>query len=254
MADEWMEGTGADALEGSDDANTIDDKVTASLQNPLDRLLAMYRRAARIAYASASSVTISAGEVTCSNTLDTVHRMRRNTAAVTLSFPTDLDTGSEAANTTYYVYAVADADATTFTGVISASATAPTGVTYYQNLGSFKNNASSNIDVYTVVNETTTLAYIKYYSTSGTTGTSISPSDLKICSGIRTVAGSSTATVTGLPFTSATSYVALVCHGDASESNASENNVNIDRYSGSQITIYNRSTGTTYAAWIAIGT
>ena len=84
--------------------------------------------------------------------------MRRNTAAVTITLPTagasgdSLDTGNAAASTWYYVYAVADADATTFTGVCSASSTTPTGDTYFRYLGRFYNNASDNISAMSVEN------------------------------------------------------------------------------------------------------
>ena len=83
-ADKWMEGTGSDALEGGDDANTIDDKVTASLQNPLDRLLTNYRSGCTVAYASASTVTVGIGECTLQDTGDTIRRMRKVTSAITV--------------------------------------------------------------------------------------------------------------------------------------------------------------------------
>jgi hypothetical protein len=48
----------------------------------------------------------------------------------------------------YHVYAVANANATTFTGICSASASAPTGAsyTYFRYLGSFYNNSADNIE------------------------------------------------------------------------------------------------------------
>ena len=80
--------------------------------------------------------------------------MRRNTATVTITLPASgasgnsLDTGNAAISTWYHGYAVADADATTFTGICSASASAPTGYTYFRYLGSFYNNASDNIALF----------------------------------------------------------------------------------------------------------
>lgn len=153
MANEWMRGTGDDALQGSTNASLIDDYVTAYLQDPLDRLLSRYRRGCRIDYASTTTVTVGIGEIVCSNSGDTIHKMRKNTSAITLSTAADLDTGSVAASSTYYVHAVADADATTFTGIISLSATAPTGVTYFKKLGSFKTDASVYITEPTVEND-----------------------------------------------------------------------------------------------------
>ena len=70
--------------------------------------------------------------------------MRQNTTATTVTWA-DIDTGAEAASTTYYVYAVADADATTATFMISANSSTPTGATYYKRIGSFYNDSSSNI-------------------------------------------------------------------------------------------------------------
>lgn len=148
MANEWMKGTGTDALEGSTLAADIDDNVTAYIQDPLNRLLANYRKRCFVEYASASTVTISIGEVTCTDSGGTVHRMRQNTAsdgAITLDITADLDTGSETVTTWYYVYAVADADATTFTGIISISSTFPTGVSYAKLLGKFYNNSDGDI-------------------------------------------------------------------------------------------------------------
>jgi hypothetical protein len=144
MAD-WKRGTGIAALLGSTNSSLIDDYVTDYLQDPLDRMLISYRRGCVVRYTSASSVTIGAGELTLRNSADTIKRFRANTAEVVLDLTTDLDTGAEAATTQYYVYAVADAAATTFTGIISASATFPTGVTYARKIGYFYNDASSNI-------------------------------------------------------------------------------------------------------------
>jgi hypothetical protein len=89
-------------------------------------------------------LTIDAGSIVCSNVDGSVLRTRSNTASVTVTWA-NIDTGSEAGSTTYYVYAVADADLATFTAKISLSATVPTGVTYYRLLGSFYNDASSNV-------------------------------------------------------------------------------------------------------------
>jgi hypothetical protein len=146
MANLWMEGTGSDALEGGDNANTIDDKTTASLQDPLDRLLATLRVDCEVAYASSATVTIAAGSVSAQNSGATIRRFRQNTTATTLDITSDLDTGAEANSTWYYIWAVADADATTFTGVLSVSDSFPSGITYARLLGKFFNNSSGNIE------------------------------------------------------------------------------------------------------------
>lgn len=115
----------------------------------LDRLLANYNTIA-LSYSSASQLTASIGEVVCSNSDGSTRKMRQNTSATTITW-SDIDTGSEAASTTYYVYASCDADAATAVFKISTSSTAPTGVTSYKKIGSFYNDSSSNIsNIYNV--------------------------------------------------------------------------------------------------------
>ena len=151
-ANEW-ENISVDYLDGDTVLfNDIDDEINDHMNEPLTRLLAGYRKEAKIVYATAATLTVEAGEVVCSNSAGTLRKMRRNTSSTTVEW-TDIDTGSEAASTTYYVYAIADADATTFTIKITLSATAPSSVTYYAKLGSFYNNVSSNIEA--IVNDDT---------------------------------------------------------------------------------------------------
>lgn len=110
----------------------------------IDRMLSKYNTI-RLTYSSASTIVASIGEVMVSNSAGTARLMLNNTSATNITF-SDLDTGSEASATTYYVYAVAaSATAETATFKISTSSTAPTGVTYYKRLGSFYNDSSSNI-------------------------------------------------------------------------------------------------------------
>ncbi len=152
-ANEWRNGDGSNTIPGTTNVSDIDAASYEDLAYPLDRLLAGYRESVKVSYASASSLTVSAGEVVCSNSGGTVRKMRRNTSSTTVTF-SDLDTGVEASSTTYYLYAVADSDAETFTVKISASSTAPSGVTYFKKLGSFFNNSSSNVDnTQTVTND-----------------------------------------------------------------------------------------------------
>lgn len=111
----------------------------------LDRTLQSYRSGMRMNYSSATTISVSAGQVWVSNAAGTIRLALSNSAATNVTF-TNLDTGSEAASTTYYLYAIAAAaDSESATFKISASSTAPTGVTYYKRLGSFYNNSSSNI-------------------------------------------------------------------------------------------------------------
>lgn len=143
-ANEWRKGTGNNTILGSELINDIDKISFENIVDPLDRVLAGYRNGAIIEYSSATQVTVSQGSVVCENADGSVRKMRQNTSTTTVTW-SDLDTGAEASSTTYYLYANCDADATTFTVDISASATSPSGTTSYKKLGTFLNNASSNI-------------------------------------------------------------------------------------------------------------
>lgn len=147
-ANEWREGTGANTLLGTTTVSDVDAAIYQNMTDPLDRLLKNERFGAQLKYNSVSTIDITAGNLTCSNSAGTISRFRAVTSAVTLSWA-DIDTGAEASGTTYYVYANCDADATTFTGKISTSSTTPTGVTYFRRLGSFVNDGSSNITAVT---------------------------------------------------------------------------------------------------------
>jgi len=128
---------------GTTEINDYDVVIPAN-NEAIDRLLTNYRQGVRINYSSSSALSLSAGEVVCSNSDGSVRRFRKNTSATTVDWD-DIDTSSEEASETYYVYAVADTDATTFTFKISKSATSPTGATYFKKLGSFYNNSDSDI-------------------------------------------------------------------------------------------------------------
>ena len=128
---------------GSESPSDLDDLITTN-NDVVDRLLSDYRQGAKISYSSATTLSVSSGQVTCDNSARTSRKWRENTSATSVTF-SSIDTSTEAASTTYYVYAVADTDATTFTIVISKSSTEPSGATYYAKLGQFYNNSSSNI-------------------------------------------------------------------------------------------------------------
>jgi len=80
------------------------------------------------------------------NAGDTVRKLRVVTSVTTLS-ASDLDTGSMAANTPYYIYATADAASTEPVFVFSANATTPSGYTYYKRIGWFYNETINVLDV-----------------------------------------------------------------------------------------------------------
>lgn len=142
---QWREGGTELSIAGTESPSDIDEVSYENVVAPLHRLLANYREGAEIVYASASTLTVEDGEVVLSNATGTIRLMQQNTSDTTVSW-SDLDTGSEAASTTYYLYAyqatVADTD---FDIAISLSSSTPTGITYYKRLGSFYNDAGSNI-------------------------------------------------------------------------------------------------------------
>jgi len=156
-ANEWRKGTGEDVLLGTEKINDIDKISFENIVEPAERLLANYVQGAVLTYSSGSTINITAGSVTCSNTAGTVRKMRLNTSTVSATFAGNLDTGLEAAATQYYLFANCDADADTFTVKISANATTPAGVTSYKRLGSFYNNGSSDIDASKIVNDARSL-------------------------------------------------------------------------------------------------
>lgn len=110
----------------------------------LDNLLANYRQALRLTYNSATTITVSAGECTVSNSGGTIRYFRKNSSSSDLT-SADLDTGSFSVSTTYYVYAVGDVSQAAAQFKISLSSTSPTGFSYYKRLGRFTLDSSSNI-------------------------------------------------------------------------------------------------------------
>ncbi len=252
-SEEWRKATGEDTPLGTEDINDLDDVLFERVVSPLDRALAENIRGATLVYNSGATINISAGSVVCSNTAGTVRKMRHNTSTVSATFAGNLDVGAEAGSTTYYAYGNCDADATTFTVKISASSTSPTGVTSYIKLGSFYNDASSDIDktkIFTVpygnVRADSTgrglVMDIRSYGTSYSSYTSKVGADLKIAYGYaRNIAGSSTQAVTNLPFSSATTY-SCVCGGFGTQSAAVASPTISSQDSGSQMTIRNNHT------------
>lgn len=150
-ADQWDK----NELAGTINASDIDYYNLAN-NEATDRLLYTYRQGCALVYASASTITVNSGALALPNLTGSVVRWRRNTSNTTVAW-SNIDTGTEANSTTYYIYGVADTDATTFTCVISTNSSAPTGVTYYRRLGSFYNDASGNITQITNDNDITEL-------------------------------------------------------------------------------------------------
>jgi len=130
--------------QGTESSGTIDNIMRIN-QAAQDRLLYNYRYGATVVPNSVSSVDVLAGNLSLPNSAGTVVRYGHNTTTVNVPWSV-LDTGSEESSKTYYVWAVLDADATTFTIKTSLSSSAPASSTYYRKLGRFYNNASSSIE------------------------------------------------------------------------------------------------------------
>ena len=143
---QWRQGGTEKSIAGSESPSDIDEVSYENIVAPNERLLSNYQEGAKISYSSATTISISAGEVMLSNSGGTVRLMQQNTSAKTATF-SDIDTGAEEASKTYYVYAyqetVADTD---FDIIISLSSSAPSGATYYARLGSFYNNSDGDIE------------------------------------------------------------------------------------------------------------
>lgn len=114
-----------------------------SYNTSMKALLKNYRAGCSVDYKGAADLYVRAGELYIGDASGN-GAYRQNTSDTTVTW-TNIDTSSEANSTVYYVYAVADSAATTFTVVISANATTPTGCTYYRLIGTFYNDASGNI-------------------------------------------------------------------------------------------------------------
>src|SRR3990167_1823958 len=138
-ADEWLKSQPA----GTDLINDLD-VIIQENNTAIDRVLSNFGTIGLV-YSSASAITATSGGVVCSNSDGSVRKMRLNTSTTSVGWG-DIDTGAEAAGTTYIVWALCDADATTATFKISTSTSAPSGATSYAKIGSFYNNASSDID------------------------------------------------------------------------------------------------------------
>jgi hypothetical protein len=133
---------------GSRDAADIDTYIQDN-NTAVERLLSEYRRGASISYASASTLSVSAGSIMVSNADGSNQEMLKNTTATTVTWA-NIDTGAEGVSKTYNVFGYGDSSADTFSIVISESSI-PSGITNYLKLGTFYNNSSGNIE--SVTNE-----------------------------------------------------------------------------------------------------
>jgi len=236
----WVKGKPA----GTINPGTIDDTIGEN-NDALDLVLSTFQQGCKISYSSAAQITVGSGGVVVSNSAGTVRLMLANTSATTVTWA-DIDTGAEAASTTYYLYAIGSATTdTVFTVKISTSSSAPTGVTYYKRLGSFYNDSSSNIAGAEIINDDDNSVAPAYdYSSSASAYTVRTIGDLKICYG--TIVCDGDTIVSNLPFASASSYTVIL-----SNSLTSENYVNgVTKTDGTAFRIRGQSITN---HWIAIG-
>ena len=172
----------------------------------IDLMLQDYRSGhVSITLVSTSEIDIGPGGVMLSNSGGSTRLMVANSTLTAMS-STNIDTGTISASSTYYIYAYASSTtATTFSIIYSASSTSPTGITYYARLGSFTTDSSKNFVTVSSDVSTGAIGSILSYAT-GTTGTSVSQPSLKIAFGQFTGGGGASSTITGLTFSSSSSY------------------------------------------------
>lgn len=130
---------------GTRSPSDLDSYIPAN-NSALDTQLSGNRQGTTLKYAAAATLTVTAGEIVCSNLAGTTRLFLRNTSDTTVSWA-NIDAGAEEVSTTYYVFAGTSNPAdTTFTCYISKSSSVPSGITYYKRLGRFYNNASGDIE------------------------------------------------------------------------------------------------------------
>lgn len=155
---------------------TIDPASMAGLSSPLGLIVRV---------TSDTAVDVDATQVSLTSGSSVYIAKSVNlTISISSSGANGLDTGSEAANTWYYVYVIYNPLTSTVAGLLSASSTSPTlpsGYSYYRRVGSVRNNSSSNLyrtlkknsrSVYTVGTNPTT--YIEMIT--GASGSISTPS------------------------------------------------------------------------------
>ena len=138
-ADQWTKTNPA----GSDLLSTIDTTVESN-NEATDRLLYDFRRNMTVIPDTANQINVLAGSIAMPNGAGSIVKWRRTTSTTLVTWA-DIDTGSEAITTQYYVYATGDTDITGCVYKISSSSTSPSGSTYYRKIGYFYNDSSGNI-------------------------------------------------------------------------------------------------------------
>lgn len=129
----------------SDSKSAWPGQVTAQW-SIMDTLLSNYRQGENLVYKNTTTLTVTLGQIVVSNAGGSL-RLFLNDSGNTDLTSANIDTGGSFSNsTTYYVYAGATSGtAASSTYYLSLSSSAPTGPTYYVQLGYLTTNASGAI-------------------------------------------------------------------------------------------------------------
>lgn len=228
----------------------------------LDMLISNYRRGEKVIFKNSTTLTVASGEVVVSNSGGSL-RLFLQDAGNTDITSANLDSGgSFSASTQYYVYsATSSTTATTSTYYISSSSSAPTGPTYYVQLGSFITDGSANIisnkvysTIYGAINADAIgqpqVQAIYNYAGSSSAFTLKTAGLLTAYGQTGSIGGNSSVTISNLPFSSSTSY--SVSTGQYSSFNCA-----ISSKTATQFVITNthsdNSGGNGNCDWIAVG-
>lgn len=116
----------------------------------LDTLLSNYQQGELLTYKNSTTITITSGQTVVSNSGASLRLFLSDPGNTDIT-SANLDTGgSFSAGTIYYVYSTANSStASSSTYYISLSSSAPTGPTYYFQLGAFLTDGSGNITTLT---------------------------------------------------------------------------------------------------------
>jgi len=249
---EWRAGSGENTVLGTITVSDIDAKTFQNIVDPLDRLLSRYIRGATVTFNSTTAIDITRGEISCQNSGATITRMRKNTSTTTLT-SSNLDVGVSFANSsTYSVYAVCDATATTFTGVISLNSSTPDSgaATYFILLGTFTTDSSGNIIDGSISapaeDPDVAIATVYDYGTSSSSSTTRTTGVLLAYG--RATMSSGIATITNLPFSATPACV-------PTRQNATDvsQGIQITAVSSTSVTIRDSQGTNNTVHWICVG-
>lgn len=246
------------SLPSSGDNQTSWPAAVTAQWSILDTLISNYRRGEKLIYKNSTTLTVALGEVVVSNSGGTVRVFLKDSGNTDITSANIDAGGSFSAGTQYYVYAAASsATAASSTYYISASSSAPTGPTYYAQIGSFTTDGSANIvsqKVYSTIYgpvdaDVSGLPPVQgvYNYGSSTSSYTYKAGGLLVAFGTISVGASSSQVITGLPFT------AVSCSATQSGSTADLEGQGCTA-SGSTVTVYNNwPSGSLTLNWIAVG-